>query len=76
MFKRRERIIASIRKQQTRYQKGSYKFGKTVEQALALDPKNSNTLWTDAIFKEMEDVRVTFEVLPDGKSVPIGHQSV
>ena len=47
-----------------------------MEQALALDAKNGNTLWADAISKEMENVRVAFEVLPDGKSVPIGHQFV
>ena len=60
--------------------KKSHKFGielpKTVEQALALDAKNGNTLWADAISKEMENVRVAFEALPDGKPVPIGHQFV
>ena len=80
VLKKRDRIITSIRKQQTRYLKKSHKFGielpKTVEQALALDAKNGNTLWADAISKEMENVRVAFKVLPDGKSVPIGHQFV
>ena len=80
MLKKRDRIIASIRRQQTRYLRRSHKFGielpKTVEQALALDAKNGNTLWADAISKEMENVRVAFKVLPDGKSVPIGHQFV
>ena len=56
------------------------KFGidlrKTVEQALALDAQNCNTLWAYAISKEMEDVRVAFEVLSDGKLVPVGHQFV
>ena len=47
---------------------------KTVEEAYALDAKNSNTLCADAIFKEMENIGVAFEVLPDGKSVPIDHQ--
>ena len=46
-----------------------------VEQALALDVKNDNTLWADTIF-EMENVRVAFEVLPDEKSVLIGHKFV
>ena len=45
-----------------------------MEQALALDAKNGNTLWVDAIFKEMEHVSLAFDVLPDGKSVPVGHQ--
>ena len=47
-----------------------------MEEAHALDAKNGNTLWTDAISKEIENVRVAFEVLWDGKSVPIGHQFV
>ena len=80
MLKKRDRIIASIRKRQTRYLRRSHKFGielpKTVKQALALDAKNGNTLWVDDKSKEIENVRVAFEVLPDGKSVPIGHQFV
>ena len=77
MLKKRDRIIASIRKQQTRYLKRSHKCGielpKTVEEALALDAKNGNNLWVDVISKEPENVRVAFEVLSDGKSTPIGH---
>ena len=74
VLKKRDRIIASIRRWQTRYLKRSRRFGielpKTVEEALALDAKNGNTLWADAISKEMENNRVAFSVLPDGKSVP------
>ena len=80
MLKKTDRIIATIRKQQTRYLKKSHKFGieltKTVEQALTLEVKNCNTLWANAISKEMENVRVAFDVLPDGKLVPVGHQFV
>ena len=47
-----------------------------MEQALALDDKNGNTLWADTVSIEMENVRVAFEILPDGKSVPICHQFV
>ena len=78
MLKNADRMIVSVRKQQTRHLKKSHKFGrelpKTVEQAYTLDAKKSNTLWADAKFKEMENVRVAFEVLPDGKSGPIGNQ--
>ena len=35
---------------------------------------NDNTLWADVISKEIENVRVAFEVLPNEKSVPIDHQ--
>ena len=80
VLKKRDKIFASVRKQQTRYIKKSHKFGiellNIVEQAQALDAKNGNTLWTNAISKEMENVRVPFDVLPDGKSIPIGHHFV
>ena len=80
VLKKRHRIIASIKKWQATYLKRSHKFGielpKTVEQTLALDAKNRYPLWADAIFKETENVRVAFEVLPDGNSVSTGHQFV
>ena len=56
VHKKKDGIIASIRKWQTRHEKRSHKFGikvpKTVEVAYALDAKNSNTLWADAISKK------------------------
>ena len=76
VLKKRDRILASIRKWQTRYLKRSHKFvielPKTVQQAYALDTKRQYFL-TDTISEEMENVRVAFEVLPERKSVPIGH---
>jgi len=58
----------------------THKFGievpKTVNEALELDKKNSNTLWADAIAKEMKDVRVAIKILIDGQSVPIGYQKI
>ena len=44
--------------------------------ALALDKKNGNTLWADAIAKELKNVRVAFKILPDGQPAPIGHQKI
>jgi hypothetical protein len=49
---------------------------KTVKEALELDKKNGNTLWADAIAKEMKDVRVAFKILPDWQSAPIGYQKI
>ena len=47
VLEKRDRIIASIRKWQTRFLKRSHKFGielpKTIEQTHALDAKNGNT---------------------------------
>ena len=39
-----------------------------------LDELNGNTLWQDAIWKEMDAVRVAFRVLNDGEKVPPGYQ--
>ena len=80
MIKKRDRIIASFRKQQTRYLKRSHQLNielpKAVEQALALDTKNGSALQTDPIFKEMDNVRNAYNVLPDRKKVPIGQKFV
>ncbi len=79
-MKKRDRIISLVYKRTPRYLKRTHKFGievpKTVKEALALDCKNSNTLWADAIAKEMKEVRIAFNILPDGHSTPIGYQKI
>ena len=42
-----------------------------VAQAYALNESNGNTLWADAISKEMKDMRPTFRKLYNGEIVPI-----
>ena len=60
VLKKCDRIISIVRKRTTRYLKRTRKFGievpKTVKEALDLDHKNDNTLWADAIAKEMKEV--------------------
>ena len=74
LLKKRDRIIASVRKGQTRYLKKSHRFGielpKTLGEAYALDVKNGNTLWADAILNEMENVRVAFNIYQVGRQLP------
>jgi hypothetical protein len=41
-----------------------------------MDCKTGNTLWADAIAKEMKGVHITFNILPDGQSAPIGYQKI
>jgi hypothetical protein len=59
-LKKREQIISLVKRRQTRYLKRTHKFGielpKTVQEALALDKKNGNTLWADAISKEIKNI--------------------
>ena len=79
VLKKRDKVIASIRKQQARYLKRSHKLGielpKNVKEAYALDAKNGNTLWADVISGNGE-CQNPFEVLQYGKSAPISHQFV
>jgi len=49
---------------------------KTVKEALELDRKNGNTLWADAIAKEMKEVCIAFNILPDGHVAPNGYQNI
>jgi hypothetical protein len=62
VIKKRDRVLSKIR---SKYWQRTHKFGiripKTVEQALAFDKENGNTLWWDAICKEMKNVRPGFE---------------
>ena len=47
-----------------------------MKQALVLDTKNGNTLWGDSAAKELDNVKVAFEILPDATNAPIDHQFV
>ena len=60
-IKRRTRILAKIK---SKYWVRTHKFGiaipKTVKEALEFDRANGNTMWWDAIVKEMKNVRPAF----------------
>ncbi len=79
-LKKREAVIALVKKRSVRYLKRTHKFGiecpKTVEDALELDKWNGNTMWADAIAKEMKNVQVAFDPLQDGVQPPTGYQFV
>ena len=44
---------------------------KTVVAILALGARSGNTFWTNAITKEIENIRVAFKILPDGDESPV-----
>ena len=75
VLRKRKQILVTMRSQ---YHKRTHKFGfeilKMVRRAHEIDEANGNTLWRDAIAKEMADVRVAFKILPDGSREPVGHQ--
>ena len=77
-LRKRNRIIAKIK---SKYWVRTHKFGikipKNVAEALAFNKENGNTLWWDAICKEMKNVRPAFEVWDKFQSeIPIGFQEV
>ena len=44
--------------------------------AYALDDANGNTLWTDAIAKELRNVKIAFDILDDNDRIPADYQFV
>ena len=73
-------IISSVKQRQSQDKRKTHKWGirvpASVKEALAMDATNKNTLWADAIAKEMKNVRVAFNILPDGEDPPPGYQFV
>ena len=67
VLRRRNRIIAKVK---AKYWRTTYKFGirvpKYVNEALAIDKENGNTLWYNAIQKKKENVCVAFEAWEEG----------
>jgi hypothetical protein len=72
-LRKRDVIVSAI---SSRVRKSSHKYGieipRSVEEAKRIDAKNGNTFWMDAIRKEMGNVGVAFEILPEGKKAPPG----
>jgi hypothetical protein len=77
ILKKRDRTIAATN---TRYVKCMHKFGielpKTVELALEIDQATGTSYWHDAIQKEMRNVSVAFDFLPENEPVPIGYTKI
>ena len=71
----RDRIISAVNK---RYHKRTHKFGFEIPKGLvpaqAIDVANGDTVWQDAIAKEMAAVRISFKPLEEGQEPPVGYQ--
>jgi hypothetical protein len=78
VLKTRNRVIAGVSKR--RHVKKNFLFGiqvpNNVLEAIALDRVNGNTLWQDAIKKEMDAVQIAFRVLEPDEKVPPGYQRI
>ena len=79
ILKKRETLIAKINTKRP-HRKGRMKFGvivpDSVEHALELDRMNGNTLWFDAIQKEMQNNKIAFKLLQRGAKPPPGYKKI
>ena len=77
VLKKRNRIIKQV---SHRLPKKSMKFGivvpGSVNEALALDKKNGDTFWRDALDKELKNVLIAFKLLQDGENIPVGSKEI
>jgi hypothetical protein len=73
-----KRIISLVKMQKMSYLKKNLKFGVVVptlvDHALKIDRRNGNTLWSDAIAKEMKDVYIAFKCLTPCKRAPLDYK--
>jgi hypothetical protein len=76
-LRKRDVILASVKR---RIRKTTHKYGieipSSVEHAYEIDKQQGNTLWRDAIRKEMFNVGIAFEVLDEGQKAPAGWHKV
>ena len=74
---KRKQIIGKL---QSKYWQRTHKYGiripKSAKEAKEIDQENGDTLWQDAIAKEMENVRVTFQLHEGDPKSLIGYQEV
>ena len=79
VIRKRNRILSKIK---SNYWQQMHKFGiripKSVEQAIAIDKQNGNSLWWDAICTEIKNVWPAFEMVweQDEKELTPGYQRI
>jgi hypothetical protein len=77
VLKKRDRIISKTQRFWIKTHKYGIRVPNTVEEAIEIDAENGDTLWWDAIMKEMKNVRPAFEVWEGRKEdLPIGYQEI
>ena len=77
-LRHKKRIISKVK---GKYWLRTHKFGirvpHSVQEAYKIDAENGNSLWRDAIAKEMENVRPAFRAVEGGRSdIPNGYQEI
>ena len=75
-IKRRNVMISKASRRIRKNMKFSIVIPANFDEAVAIDQANGNTLWQDAVKKEMKNVEVAFKFLDDGSKVPIGFKRI
>lgn len=77
VMKKRQRIISKLK---SKYWERSHKYGiripKSVREAIKVDLENGDTLWQDAIRKEMDNVMVAFKPYDGNPKELVGYQEI
>jgi hypothetical protein len=77
LLQKHTRIISAVTK---RYHKQTHKFRievpKSWDDCVKLYKENDNTLWQDAVRKDMKNVRIAFKILNREESVPPTYQEI
>lgn len=73
-LRKRDVIISAVR---ARVKRVTHKYGveipRNIKEAYALDVKNGNTLWRDAVNKEMGNLKVAIDIMDDSEHLPPGY---
>ena len=73
-LRKRDRIISAVN---ACVKHITHKYGVeipcNIKEAYALDVKNDNILWRDAINKEMKNLKVAFDIMDDSENLPPGY---
>ena len=70
-LRRRNNVIKAMRVP-AKLMKYGIKLPGSVEQAYAFDLENGNTLWIDAIEKELKNVIIAFKLIEKDEKLPVG----
>jgi hypothetical protein len=77
VLKKRSRIIADVTKI---YHKRTHKFGTEVpmswDDCVIIYKENDNTLWQDAVRKEMKNFHIAFQMLNEDDDIPPTYQEI
>ena len=77
VLRKRNRIISKVK---SKYWQRTHKYGirvpHSVKEAIEIDQANGNTLWQDAIKKEMINIRPALEIWEKDEDLLVGYQKI